>query len=42
MFGSLLVCVVDRISELEAKLQQSEQLASRQMNEFQHKYLFFC
>jgi len=33
----VLICAVDRVSELESKLQNSEQLLSRQLNEFQQK-----
>ena len=34
----LPITVLDRISELESKLQNSELLLSKQMNEFQQKY----
>jgi len=34
----MLDCIVDRISEVESKLEQNELLLGRRMDEFQHKY----
>ena len=36
------VCVIDRIAELESKLQHNEQSLGRQVNDFQHKYELLC